>query len=487
MGILSQYMPDSLQLVSGIFLITSIAIALIIILEKRSPYRTVAWILILVILPIVGLIFYLFFGQDYRKRKIFSRKGLKEVGKLRVMISKQLRQISKKHISTDPAVVEHEKLISLLLKNSNSLLTTGNKVEILNNGEATFTAIFKSIEQARHHIHLEYYIIDDDETGQYLKNLLIRKSREGVEVRVIIDDVGSWGLKKKFLNELTSAGVELYPFMQVRFPRLTSKVNFRNHRKIAVIDGKVGFTGGINFADRYKNGLKEIGPWRDMHLKITGDAVASLQVVFAADWFFVTQQNLKGKNYYPPLSEAQGVPIQVSASGPDSDWESIGQGIFTAITSAKKSVYIATPYLIPPSYILTALKIAALGGIDVRIIIPEKSDARFSKWCSFSFVQKLLEAGVRVYFYQKGFIHSKILMVDSTMATIGSTNIDVRSIETNFEVNAFIYNEKVGKQFEHYFREDLTNSREITLEEWEKREWIKKFQESIAHIFSPML
>jgi cardiolipin synthase len=480
-------MPDSLQLVSAIFLITSIAIALIIILEKRSPYRTVAWILILVILPIVGLIFYLFFGQDYRKRKIFSRKGLKEVGKLRVMISKQLRQIGKKHLTTDPAVVEHEKLISLLLKNSNSLLTTGNKVEILNNGEATFRSIFKAIAHARHHIHLEYYIIDDDETGQFLKNLLIKKSMEGVEVRVIIDDVGSWGLKKKFLYELTSAGVEIFPFMQVRFPRLTSKVNFRNHRKIAIIDGNVGYTGGINFADRYKNGVKEIGPWRDMHIKITGDAVASLQVVFAADWFFVTQQNLKGKNYYPPLTEAQGVPMQISASGPDSDWESIGQGIFTAITGAKKSIYIATPYLIPPSYILTALKIAALSGVDVRIIIPEKSDARFSKWCSFSFVQKLLETGVRVYFYQNGFIHSKILIVDSSMVTIGSTNIDFRSIETNFEVNAFIYNEKVAKQFEHFFREDLSNSREIIAEEWENREWIKKFQESIAHIFSPML
>lgn len=487
MGILGQYMPDSLQLVSAIFLITSIAIALIIILEKRSPYRTVAWILILAVLPIVGLVFYLFFGQDYRKRKIFSRKGLKEVGKLRGLISKQLRQIGKKHLNTDPAVAEKEKLISLLLKNSNSLLTTGNKVEILNNGEATFRAIFKSIETATHHIHLEYYIIDDDETGQYLKQLLVKKSREGVEVRVIIDDVGSWGLKKKFLNELTSAGAEVYPFMQVRFPRLTSKANFRNHRKIAIIDGKVGYTGGINFADRYKSGVKDIGPWRDTHLKITGDAVASLQVIFAADWFFVCNQNLKGKNYYTPLTETPGVPIQISASGPDSDWESIGQGLFMAIAGAKKSVYITTPYLIPPSYIMTALKTSALGGVDVRIIIPEKSDARLSKWCSFSFVQELLEAGIRVFFYQKGFIHSKIMLVDSMVASIGSTNIDFRSLETNFEVNAFIYNEKVVKNFEHFFREDQSNSREIFIEEWENREWIKKLQESFAHIFSPML
>jgi len=487
MGPFDRFIPDTLQVVSAIFLITSIAIAVIIILEKRSPFKTAAWILVLVLLPVFGLIFYLFFGQDYRRRKLFSRKGLKELGKLRKLITKQLRQISKNHLNLSPAVIERERLISLLLKNSDALLTTGNRVKILNNGEATFEAIFKSIENARHHIHLEYYIIDDDETGNRLKNLLIKKSLQGVDVRLIIDDVGSWGLKKKFLNELSNAGVEVYPFMKVRFPRLTSRVNYRNHRKIAIIDGKEGFTGGINFADRYKYGLKKIGPWRDTHLKIEGDAVACLQVIFAADWFFVSHKNLEGKNYYLPFSEKPGVPVQVAASGPDSDWESIGQAFFTAISCAKKNVYITTPYLIPPLSILTALKTAALGGIDVRIIIPEKSDARISKWGSFSFVQELLEAGVRVYFYQAGFIHSKLLMVDSIVASVGTTNLDFRSIETNFEVNAFLYDEKVTKALEHHFKNDLESSREIMLEEWIKRRWHFKLRESLAHIVSPML
>ncbi|NQU88596.1 MAG: cardiolipin synthase [Mariniphaga sp.] len=487
MGVFDQYIPDWLQVISAVFLLTSIAIAVIIVLEKRSPFKTAAWILVLVLIPVLGLIFYLFFGQDYRKRKIFSRKGLHELGKLRLLISNQLRQINKKNFNFHSIPDEKEKLISLLLKNSNALLTTGNNAKILNNGKTTFNEIFNSIEKAKHHIHLEYYIIDDDEIGNRLKQLLIKKRKEGVEVRVIVDDVGSWGLKKKFFRELISKGVEIYPFMKVRFPRLTSKLNFRNHRKIAIIDGTTGYTGGINFADRYLKGIKKIGPWRDTHLKIEGDAVACLQVIFSADWFFVSRQNLGGNNYYTKFTEGPGIPIQISTSGPDSDWESIGQAFFTAITGAKKTVYLTTPYLIPPQYILAALTTSALGGIDVRIIIPGKSDARFSKWCSFSFVQKLLEAGVRMYFYQKGFIHSKLLIVDSVISSIGTTNLDFRSIETNFEINAFIYDENFTKNLENNFIEDLSESREIILEEWKQRKWYKKLQESFAHVFSPML
>jgi cardiolipin synthase A/B len=487
MGIVDFFIPDYLQLVSAVFLITSLAIAVIIVLEKRSPFKTAAWILVLVLIPIFGLIFYLFFGQDYRKRKIFSRKGLYELGKLRVLISKQLRDINKRNFNHQHISPDKEHLISLLLKNSNALLTTGNRIMILNNGEETFREIFASIQQARHHIHLEYYIIAEDTIGKKLKNLLIQKSREGVKVRVIVDDVGSWGLTKRFFRELSEAGIEIYPFMKVRFPRLTSKANFRNHRKIAIIDGQTGFTGGLNIADRYLQGTPKTGPWRDIHLKMEGDAVACLQIVFAADWFFVSKHNLSGSSYYQPFTDTPGIPVQIASSGPDSDWESIGQAFFAAISGAKKSVYITTPYLIPPQYIAIALKTAALSGIDVRIIIPEKSDARISKWCSFSFVQELLEAGVRMYLYQKGFIHSKLLIVDSEVASVGTTNLDFRSIETNFEVNAFIYDKNFTKELEAIFTRDLADSREIKRTEWEKRKWHKKFRESIAHIFSPML
>lgn len=380
-----------------------------------------------------------------------------------------------------------ESIIRLLLKNSNALLTSGNRLKILNDGEETFRSIFKAIESAKHHVHLEYYILEDDKIGNKLKDLLIRKSLEGVEVRIIIDDVGSWGLSNKFIRELRNNGVEIYPFMEVRFPRLTSRVNYRNHRKIAIVDGKIGFLGGINFADRYLEGIKRIGPWRDTHLRIEGDAVKCLQIVFSSDWYIVIHENLNGELYFPVLPKREGVPVQISASGPDSDWDSIGQAFFSMIAGAKSKVYIVTPYLMPPREIVYALKTAAMRSVDVRILIPHKSDSRIPKWSSFSYVGDLLEAGVHIYFYQAGFIHSKYIIVDSVLSTIGTTNLDFRSLETNFEVNAFVYDKAFSIRLEKLFKLDLQNSMEVKIEEWKKRKWNHKVRESLAHLVSPLL
>ncbi len=470
-----------------VFLATAIPVAVMIISEKRSPFKTIAWILVLILIPVFGLVFYLFFGQEYRKQKIYSRKGIKSLSRIRKLSTIQLREIENTEHKLSPKAQDKKNIIRLLLNNSNALLTTGNKVKVLNGGTATFDAIFKAVKNARHHIHLEYYIYDDDKIGNQLKKLLIEKSREGVEIRIILDDVGTWGLKERFLNDFRENGIEVYPFMEVRFPRLTSKVNFRNHRKILIIDGKIGFTGGINIADRYIDGNPKYGPWRDIHIQITGDAVACLQVIFAADWYFVINENLSGEIYFPHLTEKEGTPVQISASGPDSDWESIGQAFFSAISNAREYVYLTTPYLMPPPSIVSALKTAALSSVDVRIIIPEKSDAKISKWCSFSYVGELLEAGIKVYFYQAGFIHSKIIIVDDVFATVGTTNLDFRSLETNFEVNAFVYEEKFAQQLLRIFKTDLKNSREIKLNEWIYRPWYNKVRESLAHIVSPML
>lgn len=475
------------KIFSFVFLVTAIPVAIIILLEKRSPYKTIAWILSLILLPVFGVVFYLVFGQEYRKQKLFSRKGIKSLGKIRSLSTKQLREIEQTHPILKGKMSDYQNIVRLLLNNSDALLTTGNQLKILNNGKETFDAIFEAIKSARHHIHLEYYIFSDDKIGNRLKDLLIEKSSEGVEVRIIIDDVGSWGLKKKFIAELRENGIEIYSFMEVRFPRLTSRVNFRNHRKILIVDGKIGFTGGINFADRYIEGLKKIGPWRDTHLQIEGDAVACLQVVFAADWFFVINENLSGNDYFPAFSEQDGPPVQISASGPDSDWDSIGQAFFAAITRAKQKVYMVTPYLMPPPHIIQAIKIAALSHIDVRILIPEKSDARIPKWSSFSYVEELLEAGVKIYFYQAGFVHSKYIISDNFFSSVGTTNLDFRSLETNFEVNAFIYDEKFTRELERTFLADLQQSREIKLREWRRRPWHRKLRESLAHIVSPML
>jgi len=470
------------QIFSLVFLITAIPVSIMVIHEKRSPYKTAAWILVLIMITVFGVIFYLIFGQEYRKQKLFSRSGIKSLGKIRNLSLRQLRRIRTKN----KVVHDKENIIRLLLNNSNSLLTTGNEVKILEGGKNTFEAIFEAIKNAEHHIHLEYYIFSDDKIGNRLKDLLIEKSLQGVEVRIIIDDVGSWGLKRKFINELRKNGIEIYPFMEVHFPRLTSRVNFRNHRKILIVDGIIGFTGGVNIADRYIEGTK-IGMWRDTHLQITGDAVACMQVVFAADWYFCINENLTGIKYFKPFTETQGKAMQISASGPDSDWESISQAFFAAITNARKKAYIVTPYLMPPPNILSALKIAALSGIDVRIIIPRWSDSPIPRWSSFSYVSELLEAGVRMYFYETGFIHSKYIIVDDNFATVGTTNIDFRSLETNFEVNAFIYDTDFAAQLEAIFMTDLQNSREILQDYWEKRPWHKKFRESVAHIVSPLL
>lgn len=481
------YLTKFWQIFSLVFLSTAVPIAIVIILEKRSPFKTISWLLTLILLPIIGIVFYLFFGQEYRKRKLFNRKGIKSLSELRRLTSKQLREFNEPRVNVAPEVLEKKNIIRLLLNNSDALLTTGNRLKVLNNGKETFDHIFEAIENAQHHIHLEYYIFANDAIGNKMKDLLIAKSMEGVEVRVIIDDVGSWGLKRKFLNQLRRSGVKIYPFMQVRFPRLTSRVNFRNHRKIVVVDGKVGFTGGINIADRYLHGTPKLGAWRDTHLQITGDAVDGLQVVFAADWFFVSKENLSGDDYFPPLKETSGTPVQISASGPDSDWENIGHAFFMAIANARKSVYITTPYLMPPSYISLALKTAALSDVDVRILIPGVSDAITAKWCSLSYVEKLLEAGVRIYTYQAGFVHSKTIIVDDIFSSIGTTNLDFRSIETNFEVNAFIYEKEFTQKMKKLFNADLRNSREIKLAEWKLRPWHHKFRESLAHIVSPMM
>jgi cardiolipin synthase A/B len=473
-------------IISLLFLITSVAIAFIVIFEKRSPDKTVAWILALVLLPILGLIFYLIFGQEYRKNKMFSRRGLKNLGRFRILASRQLRKIQKKEIVLPGAAKEKETIVKLLMNNSNSLLTTGNKLKILNNGSKTAKTILEAIDNAKQHIHLEYYIIEDDEIGNQLKELLIRKSKQGVKVRMIIDDVGSWGLSKRFIRELRNAGVDVQSFMEVRFPRLTPRVNYRNHRKIAIIDAEIGFTGGINFADRYLKGMKKVGPWRDTHLQIEGDAVTCLQVIFAADWYFVKNENLIGSEIFKPLTDLEGPAVQISASGPDSDWDSISQAFFAAISGARKDVFIVTPYLMPPPPILTALKVAAMGGINVQILMPEFSDAHIPQWGSFSFVEELLEAGVRIFFYQKGFIHSKLMMVDGVFSSIGTTNLDFRSLETNFEVNTFIYDASFTRQLTGYFHADLLNSREIFFSEWKKRSKITRWKESLAHLISPM-
>lgn len=415
-------------------------------------------------------------------------KGLGDMKWLQYMSEDQKQLLQKSEFLKRRESVEVKKLMTLLLNNSKALLTRYNQVEILNNGEETFPALFKALLQARKFIHLEYYIIAEGSLATRLKEILLQKAAEGVEVRVIYDDVGSWSLSKSYLRELREAGIQIFPFLPVRFHHFANKANYRNHRKIAVIDGEVGFVGGLNIADRYMDGVAEIGVWRDTHLRVVGEVVTSLQVIFLIDWYFVRRELLLDKDEYLPYVRTEGnVVVQAVTSGPDSDWASIQQAYFTLINMAKKYVFISTPYFMPGETTLNCLKTAAMSGVDVRILLPHKSDSWLTHWCTRSFAEELLEAGVRIYWYQKGINHSKVIVVDGIVASVGTANMDLRSFEQNFEVSLIIYDREVVKRLAADFIEDLKVSSEGTIQRWKFRPKRNKVRESIARLFAPVL
>ncbi|RKE03429.1 cardiolipin synthase [Marinifilum flexuosum] len=472
---------------SILYALTIITTIIIVLLENRSPLKTISWILVLIFLPVFGFVVYLVFGQSFRKRKMFSMKGLGDLKWLQVMSQDQKLRLDKSRFLKDERIHEKKNIMTLLLNNSKALLSGYNKVNVLNDGKETFSEIFKSLRKAKDHIHLEYYIIEDGELASELLEILVEKAQSGVEVRVIYDDVGSWKLSKQFVETLEEAGVKIQAFLPVRFPILTSRVNYRNHRKIIVIDGTTAFVGGLNFADRYLNGIPDIGIWRDTHLKVTGESASSLQIVFLIDWYFVRQEVLINEKYLPYKKAKEKCLLQITASGADSDWASIMQAYFSAITSAKRNVYISSPYFMPNGSILMALKTSAMSGVDVRILIPNKSDSFMTYWGTLSYIEELLEAGVRIYFYKAGFNHSKIMTVDGILSTVGTANMDVRSFEQNFEVNALVYDEKITLELRERFLEDLQQSEEVILEKWIHRSKVQKMQESIARLFTPLL
>lgn len=470
-----------------IYGITVLSTAVMVVREKRDPVKTSSWVLIIILLPIAGLVFYIFFGQYHRKEKIFNRKGLRDLEQIENLSKSQVVRLHIQNLQHDQKITDNLNIITLLLNNSKALLTEYNEVEIFQDGKAAFESIIDVLNAAESSIHIEFYIVSDDKIGNQIKDILIKKAKEGIEVRLVFDDVGSWSLPKKYIKSLKEAGVSVHPFMEVKFPLLTSKVNYRNHRKIIVVDGKVGFLGGINIADRYLEGNKELGPWRDTLIKLKGEAVNSLQAIFLVDWYFVTGQDISDRSIYFSNQQVKSYhPIQITASGPDSDWASIMQAFFLAITKAKHHIYIASPYFVPNESILTALKTASLSGVDVRIMLPGKSDSTVVYWSSLSYVSELLDAGIKVYLYQNGFNHSKILMIDSSFASVGSANMDIRSFEDNFEIAAIIYDEHLTTYIENSFLNDLSKSKLVTEQEWSLRSHKYNLKESIARLFSPL-
>jgi cardiolipin synthase len=459
-----------------------------VIQQRGDPMKTIAWLLVIVFLPVIGIVLYFFFGKNYRKEKMFSRKELADSKQLKLLAQYQPTDATQKSFWTSEAVEGKTHIMRMLYNSDKVLLTEYNKVKILVNGKVTFEAILEALEQAENHIHLEYYIIEDDNIGNAVREILVRKARSGVEVRVIYDDIGCWSLSKKFIRSLKDAGVRIFPFMPVRLPFLTNKINYRNHRKIIVVDGKIGFVGGLNIADRYISGSEELGPWRDTHLRIEGEAVYSLQSIFLLDWFFAGKRNIHHHDkYFPPSNITDRHLMQIVASGPDSDWASIMQTFFLAASTAKSSIYISTPYFMPNESILTAIRSASLSGVDVRILLPKRSDSKFVMWSSNSYIGELLEAGIKVYLYEKGFPHSKLMIIDDVFCSIGTANMDIRSFDQNFEVNALIYDSKIAVAMRNIFMNDIKGLQSIRPDEWSARRGWMVFRESVARLFSPML
>ncbi|WP_431135255.1 cardiolipin synthase [Psychroserpens mesophilus] len=457
-----------------------------ILLKNINPSKTVAYILVLVFFPFFGLIVYYLFGQEYRKNKLFNRKDISNT-KIIKSVGDNLRVEEKKFDSVSIELDDKIKLIKLLKASEKTPLTIKNEVEILINGEVKFNKLFEDLRQAKTYIHLEYYIVKDDITGTELLDIICDKAKQDVEVKLTYDDVGS-KLSSKMKHKLDESGVEHHPFMPVLFSSFTGKSNYRNHRKIAIIDGLVGYIGGINVSDNYVNSRTSKKYWRDTHLRIRGEAVKVLQFHFLTTWDFVTENTVEiKKSYFPDVKCDKDVAIQIAASGPDTDWANIMEALLTAINNAEDYIYLTTPYFIPNDQIITALQIASKIGVEVKLLIPKNSDSWVAEHATNSYLDDLMEAGIEVYRYNKGFIHAKTMVVDDVFSTIGTCNLDNRSFNINFEINALIYNKEQSQILKSQFLEDLKDSDCIDFESWKNRSNFSKLKESFARLWSPLL
>jgi cardiolipin synthase len=488
-------MLASIQIFSQVFfliiLILSVLVSLAILLENRDPVRASALILLIFVIPGVGLIIYFFLGRNYRKRKMFESK--KDSDRLFIYkLKKQIKSSSEQLITENQDILGNKSLLARMLLNDNYFGLTGkNQLKLLINGEQKFPELFQALENAKDHIHIEYFIIANGALFEQLKSILIKKKNEGVAVRIIYDDFGSRHLKNKSIKELKKAGIEVFPFYKTYFPYMANRINYRNHRKIVVIDGKTGFIGGLNLSDKYANlgGDHQSMYWRDTHLKIEGPAVRYLQYIFLLDWQFSSEQTLLyNLLFFPELeSHPSDNLVQVISSGPDLLRETVMTAYFKAIVDAEKECFITTPYFIPSQGIITALKQAALSGIDVRLLVPRQSDSWLLNSASNTYYYELLASGVKIFRYKKGFVHAKTIIIDHNLSIIGSANMDYRSFDYNFEVNAIIYNHAFNARMKKQFFTDLEESEQITFEEWENRPLRIKLKESIVRLLSPVL
>lgn len=475
-----------------VYIIILIVVCLRIIYDTDDSTKTLAYLTLVILLPIIGIAFYFVLGVNYRKNKLYDKK-LMSNGKLYEELEKRVLAESRTLLAENEVELgSSKKLINLLLTDSRSPLTDNNAIEILINGEKKFPALLEALRAAKDHIHIEYYIFVDDETGCEIEEVLKQKAQEGVKVKVMYDDFGSQSIRKKMIPRLKAAGVETAPFYEIKFMAFANRINYRNHRKIVIIDGHTGFVGGINVSNDYINRAEDSDDlfWRDSHMKIVGDAVYHLQYIFMGDWNFCADASLAASDqYFPSIpSELVGDKIvQLASSGPDSDTAAIHNSIVQAIFLAKEEINITTPYFVPTESIMNALRIVSSSGVKVKLLVPRESDSAIVDAASSSYYTALMEANVEVYRYGKGFIHAKTLVIDEQLCMIGTANMDIRSFDLNFEVNAIIYDHEISKNMRLQFDQDLLDATLIIPENWAKRSWWKQLWENLARLLSPIL
>ncbi|NHN31771.1 cardiolipin synthase [Paenibacillus agricola] len=460
----------------------------VIFVERRNIGVTWAWLMILFFLPGVGAFLYIFLGQNLSKRKIY-RIRVQQQKVVTALAGVQKEDFKNELIVfKDPAMHKYQDMIYMNLNNAQSFFTQDNEVEIFTDGSHKFDSLLQAIKEAQHHVHLMYYIIRNDVLGRRLVEALTEKAKEGVSVRFLCDAIGSTGLPRHFFRSLVEAGGEAAFFFPSRLPYVNFRLNYRNHRKLAIIDGKCGYIGGFNIGDEYLGLDQRFGFWRDTHLKIYGGAVFQIQAQFILDWNLASPYDLEMQDaFFPSEVHIGKMGVQIVSSGPNDDREQIKMAYMKLINEAKSSLYMQTPYFVPDESFLNAVKMAALSGVDVRMMIPSIPDHKIVYWATYSYLGDLLEAGVKIYLYHKGFLHAKTIVVDGQACSVGTTNIDIRSFKLNFEVNAFIYDQMTASNLALIFEKDMQDSSELTMDMYTNRSRTKKFKESLARLLSPIL
>lgn len=455
----------------------------VVISENRKPFISVFWIMFIMLLPGLGLVFYYLLGKDYRGRRTIKSDELARLDALRDSAVGDA-------VLPHPHKAKYQKLADMMHKANDTPLLASNEMQIFTDFTPMFQSMLDDMAAAKSFIHIQFYIVENDEVGHQLSDLLIRKVQEGVDVRLMYDSCANLFVHSEYYDRMRKNGVKVKAFQRFLPALFNREVNCRTHRKIVVIDGQTGYTGGMNIARRYRDGINH-GVWRDTQIRLVGPAVTQLEVSFLSDWRFCTRELLDTPKYFPPQeikhSDDQSI-IQIVTSGPMDEWNTIMQGMVQVIAQSQRYLYIQTPYFTPPQPILLAIRNAALAGVDVRVMLPASSDrGAITRLASQSYFRDLLPAGVKIYLYQHGFLHAKTIVCDDDFTTIGSTNLDARSLEQNFEVNAFIYDDTIAQKQRDIFLEDINECTLVDPEEWPSRPRLQKFLESSARILTPIL